>query len=337
MRQLGADLPLVGAPMAGGPTGPALVTAVSRAGGLGFLAAGYKTAAALADEIAEVRASGLPFGVNVFAPPVVAVDPTDYNRYAERLRPLADHFEVSLPARPREDDDGWADKLDLLLNDPVPVVSFTFGFPSATTLEALRSKGTAVLLTVTSPDEARAAAELRPYGLVVQSGSAGGHLGTLTPAQPPPDVPLPQLLPAVAAVTDLPLIGAGGVGTASDVAAALSAGAEAVAVGTALLLADESSATAVHRSALSDPARLSVQTRAFSGRPARGLGNAFTDAHSATAPLGYPALHHLTSPIRRAAVAAGDPESVNLWAGTGWRQARRASAAEIVAELTRLG
>jgi NAD(P)H-dependent flavin oxidoreductase YrpB (nitropropane dioxygenase family) len=92
----------------------------------------------------------------------------------------------------------------------------------------------------------------------------------------------------------------------------------------------------VHRSALVDSRRSSVRTRAFSGRPARGLGNAFTDAYSAVAPLGYPAVHHLTSPIRRASAAAGDPESVNLWAGTGWVRARPASAAEIVAELMRL-
>lgn len=336
MEDLGARVPLIGAPMAGGPTGPALVVAVGRAGGLGFLAAGYKTAAATAEQIAAVRGEGVPFGVNVFAPPVVPVEPDQYSRYARRLRPLAERFQVELPQRPREDDDEWTDKLDLLLRDPVPVVSFTFGLPTADIVDRLRSKGTAVLLTVTSPEEARAAAELRPYGLVVQSAAAGGHLGTLSPAQPPPTTPLAELVTAVRSVTDLPLIGAGGIGSASDVVATIAAGAGAVSVGTALLLADESDTTPVHRSALTDADRISVRTRAFSGRPARGLANAFTDAYSDVAPLGYPALHHLTSPIRRASAAAGNPESVNLWAGTGWRQARSAPAGEIVAELTRL-
>ena len=128
--------------MAGGPSTPALVTAAARAGGLGFLAAGYKTPEAVAGQIAEVRGAGVPFGVNVFAPNPVPAEPGAYRRYAEALRPEADRYGLDLPSGdPVEDDDHWDAKVALLLADPVPVVSFTFGFPEPRVIAALRRAG----------------------------------------------------------------------------------------------------------------------------------------------------------------------------------------------------
>ena len=130
------------------------------------------------------------------------------------------------------------------------------------------------------------------------------------------------------------MIAAGGIADAAGVAAAIAAGADAVAVGTLLLRADEAGTSATHRAALADPARAgTVLTRAFSGRPARGIRNEFTDRYSAVAPYGYPALHYLTSPMRRAAAAAGDPERLHLWAGTGYRHATAEPAAAILRRL----
>jgi nitronate monooxygenase len=320
--------------MAGGPTCPALVTAIGRAAGLAFLAAGYETPDALRAQIDEVRASGVPFGVNLFAPSPVPVDAAQFREYADRIAAEGEPYGIDVSAlAPIEDDDAWSGKLEVLRADPVPVVSFTFGFPDRAVLAQLQKLGTAVGLTVTSVEEARAATDLAPDLLFVQSSAAGGHSGTLTPQHPPVALELPELLRAVAAVSDLPLIGAGGIGTATDVTAALRAGAAAVAVGTALLRSDESAATATHKQALADAARTTVVTRAFTGRPARGLANGFIARHSAAAPLGYPALHHLTRPIRRAAAAAGDAERVNLWAGTGYRHAASGPAAAVVTRL----
>jgi NAD(P)H-dependent flavin oxidoreductase YrpB (nitropropane dioxygenase family) len=116
----------------------------------------------------------------------------------------------------------------------------------------------------------------------------------------------------------LPLLAAGGVAGGDDVAAALAAGAGAVAVGTLLLLTPESGANPTYRAALAERRNVeTVVTAAFTGRPARGIRNGFTDRWTAGAPLGYPALHHLTSPLRRAAAAAGDQDRLHLWAGTG--------------------
>ena len=223
------DLPVLAAPMSGGPGTPELVAAAANAGSMGFLAAGYKTPAAVATEIAAV--DGVRFGVNLFAPNPVPVDPAEFRSYAELLAPEADRYGIALPAAPVEDPpgdaDGWHDKLDVLRAHPVPVVSFTFGIPPAADLAALRATGAVLVQTVTSAAEARAAAAAGMDALVVQSAAAGGHSGTLTPRAPAPEVPLPELVAAVRAAVDLPLVAAGGIGTAADVTAALAAGASA--------------------------------------------------------------------------------------------------------------
>ncbi|MFF3561329.1 nitronate monooxygenase [Streptomyces sp. NPDC002574] len=335
LTALGASIPVLAAPMAGGPTTPALVVAAARAGGLGFLPGGYRTAEALAGQIAEVRSTGVGFGVNLFAPNPVPVDQEAYDRYARAVAPDARAHGIDvLAAGAVEDDDQWTQKIELLLSDPVPVVSFTFGVPDAPVIAALRAAGTLVVQTVTSPAEARLAAEAGADVLAVQASAAGGHSGTLTPWRVPDAVPLPDLVGQVRRAVSLPIVAAGGAATPEAVAEALRAGAEAVMVGTALLLADEAGTSRPHRAALTDPARQgTVVTRAFTGRPARALRNGFTERHSEAAPLGYPALHHLTSPMRKAAAAAGDPELINLWAGTGYRQATAEPAGQILRRL----
>src|ERR1700722_20041144 len=331
----GLDLPVIAAPMAGGPGSPALVIAAARAGSLGFLAAGYKTPQALTEEIAAVTAAGVPCGVNLFAPNPVPAEAAAFRRYTELLAPEAARYGLSLDgAAPVEDDDRWHDKLDVLRAHPVPVVSFTFGLPGRDDLALLRRTGALLAATVTSPAEAEAARQAGLDVLVVQAAAAGGHSGTFTPARALADVPVPELIASVRSAVDLPVIAGGGVATADAVAAAIGAGAVAVAIGTALLRSDEAGTSAVHRAALADPARTgTVLTRAFTGRPARGLRNEFTGRYSGVAPYGYPALHYLTSSMRKAAAAAGDPERVHLWAGTGYRHATAGPAATILERL----
>lgn len=331
LTSLGVRLPVIAAPMAGGATTPAMVIAAAGAGSLGLLAAGYKTPQSLQAEIAAVRDASIPFGVNLFAPNPVPIDVATYHRYAAALRPEADRLRVTLPADPVDDDDHFGAKIELLLADPVPVVSFTFGIPGRDVIAALRQAGTTVVQTVTSVAEAEAAAAAGADMLAVQAVVAGGHSGTLTPDQVPAAVPLTDLVAQVTAAVRLPAIAAGGVATPADVTAALQAGAAAVAVGTVLLRADESGASATHKAALADPARTeTVLTRAFTGRPARGLRNRFIDEYEGSAPLGYPAIHHLTSPLRKAAAAAGEADLVHLWAGTGYRHAAEKPTAEIL-------
>jgi len=330
----GVDLPIVAAPMAGGPSGPALVAAVARAGGFGFLAAGYKQPAAVAAETADLRAAGIPFGVNVFVPSGSPLAEAEFRQYARTIAGEGAPYGLDLAgASLVSDDDHWAAKIDLLLADPVPVVSFTFGVPSPDVVAALRRAGSRVLVTVTSMDEAMAAGDAD--GLIVQSTDAGAHSGTHHPERQLVETRLPDLVGQIRGSTDLPLIAAGGLATPSQVQEAVQLGAAAVMVGTALLRTDESGASQLHQDALADPARTrTVITRAFTGRPARGLLNGFIERNDAFAPVGYPEIHHLTRPLRVAATKAGDAERVSLWAGTGHRHARTGPVADVIADLT---
>lgn len=334
LTDLGVRLPVIAAPMAGGATTAAMVNAAAAAGSLGLLAAGYKTPEALRTEIATVRAASVPFGVNVFAPNPVPIDVDAYRRYAAAVQSEADRYGLTLPADPNDDDDAFDAKIDLLRADPVPIVSFTFGLPGSDVIRALQKAGTTVVQTVTSVQEAEASAAAGVDMLAVQGRVAGGHSGTFTPDRMPAPVPLTDLVGQVLDKVRLPVIAAGGLAAASQVTAVLRAGASAAAVGTVLLRAEESGASAPHKAALADPSRTeTVLTRAFTGRPARGLRNRFIDRFEASVPLGYPAIHHLTSPLRKAAAAAGDSDVIHLWAGTGYRHAAERPTAAILTEL----
>ncbi len=324
--------PVVQAPMAGGPSTPDLAVAVSEAGGLGFLAAGYKTAEAVGREVAQVRSrTGAPFGVNLFVPSPHVTDPGDIDRYAAELASEADRYGVPLGA-PADDDDEWADKLALLLDEPVPVVSFTFGCPPAEVVDSLHAAGTAVAVTVTDPDDASVAVSVGADALVVQGLEAGAHQGSFRDADDVERYGLLVLLRLVARVTGLPLIATGGIVDGASVAAVLVAGAHAAQLGTAFLRCPEAGTGAVHRAALAER-RPTALTRAFTGRTARGLVNRFMVEHSATAPVAYPQVHHLTSPLRAAARDRQDPDGVNLWAGQGYRLAEAVAAGDLVRRL----
>nr|NLI50918.1 hypothetical protein [Propionibacterium sp.] len=325
-------VPLVAAPMAGGPSTPALVAAAGEAGGLGFLAAGSKRAGAVAAEIAEVRdLTRAPFGVNLFVPPQTPAPTEAVDAYRAALGPLAAALGVSLAPRVEADDD-WDAKLDLVAAARVPVVSFTFGLPPMAAVARLRAAGSCVLASVASvPDAARAVA-LGVDGVVLQGVEAGGHRATLTPAEEPNDLSALDMLPG-ARDLGVPVVAAGGFGTGEQIAAALAAGAAAVQLGTALLLTPEAGTSAAHRAGLVSPALTeTVVTRAFTGRPARALANAFVTEHP-DAPAAYPEVNLLTSALRQAAARSGDLQHTHFWAGTGWRLARAEPAAAVLARL----
>ncbi|MFB4301291.1 nitronate monooxygenase [Actinomadura sp. NTSP31] len=324
-------LPIVQAPMAGGPSTPELAAAVSDAGGLGFLGAGYKTAGAMRADIDRTRAlTSRPFGVNLFMPSLDEVDPAAVAAYRDLLAPEARRLGVE-PGAPSARDDAYDAKIADLLADPPAFVSFTFGCPGTDVVQAFQERGTVVVVTVTTAEEARRSSAAD--ALCVQGTEAGGHRGSFTNTFDGA-LPLRTLLRDVLAVTDRPVIAAGGLGTPDDVAEVLALGADAAQLGTVFLRCPESGASAVHKAALTDPRFTSTaMTRAFSGRPARGLVNRFLTEHSGDAPAAYPDVHYVTSPLRKAAAAQGDPDAVNLWAGTAFRAAAETPAAGLVAHL----
>jgi nitronate monooxygenase len=320
--------------MAGGVSTPALAAAVSDAGGLGFLAAGYKTPEAVAAEVESMRAmvSG-PVGVNLFVVAPYHPDADALATYRRSLEPEAARLGAEL-GNPRWDDDHWQTKIQLLLDVRPDVVSFTFGCPSPDVLRRLSGADVLSTVTVTSVEEARKAEARGAASLSVQGPDAGGHRGSWDLEAEPDMTPLLELVAGVVAAVDVPVVAAGGVSDAASVSSVIGRGAVAAQVGTAYLLTDEAGTNPVHRTALADPAFPTTGvTRAYTGRWARGLANRFMAEH-ADAPAGYPHLHHLTAPLRAAAVAAGDAQVAHLWAGTGHALARTGSAAEITRSLT---
>jgi nitronate monooxygenase len=324
------DIPIVLAPLAGGPSTPELAAAVSNVGGLGFLASGYLSAAELAARRRRLNElTGRPFGVNLFVPGM-AGDIARVRRFAAEIE--SDVSGAGAPlGEPRHDDDDWDAKVGYLMDAPVEVVSFTFGIPGEDVIAGLRAKGTEVWVTVTSLDEARRAAMAGADLLVVQGYEAGGHRGGTSDA-PEDAVGLIALLQLITARVDIPIVASGGIATGKGIAAVLCLGARAAALGTAFLDCAEAATAPVHRSALHGdvPTRL---TRAFSGRTARGIENGFLRAHSESAPAAYPEVHHLTSPMRKVARQAGLADYVNLWAGQAYTLTASASAADLVRDL----
>jgi nitronate monooxygenase len=326
--------PIIQAPLAGGPSTPKLAAAVGEAGGFGFLAAGYKTAGAVREDIRELRSlTDVPFGVNVFALPAPAPPggKDAIERYAERMRAEAARYGVE-PGDARHDDDGYEEKLDLLANERVAVVSFTFGCPDPAVVERLHEVKSDVWVTVTNPAEAVQARDAGADALVVQGFEAGGHRGYFEDDARAEDLGLLVALRLTAVEVDLPLVAAGGIVDGAGVAAVLCAGAAAAQIGSALMLTPEAGTAPAHRQALSGagPTRL---TRAFSGRRARGIANRFMAKYGDHAPAAYPDVHHLTSPIRAAARRAGDADAINLWAGQAYRLAREEPAGDVVRRL----
>jgi nitronate monooxygenase len=308
------------APLAGGPSTPELAAAVSNAGGLGFVAAGYLPPDELETRLRHARqlTDGL-LGVNLFVLGEQPIDEEALEVYAEEL--ALEGIELG---EPRFDDDWLHEKIEVVLASGVDVVSTTFGRPP----RALLDSHLPVWATVTSVGDARSVEGAD--ALVVQGIEAGGHRGAFDDTDTS-DVPLLDLLHELQAVTDLPLIAAGGIGDRAGADAARAAGAIAVQAGTAFLLCPEAGTNDVLRAAIQGGGTTAM-TRAFTGRRARGIENAFMRAHP-DAPSAYPQIHHLTAPMRAAARAAGDADRVNLWAGTSFARAQAVPAASVVAQL----
>src|SRR5829696_2787594 len=325
------DHPIVQAPLAGGPSTPALAAAVSEAGGLGFLAAGYKQVDAVRADLTALRdLTARPFGVNVFAPPSGAADAGALAAYAAALEAESARRGVAL-GEPRRDDDQWENKLALVADERVPVVSFAFGCPSRDVLQRLHDAGTEVWVTVTTAEEARQARDAGADALVVQGAEAGGHRGGFGD-EPGSELGLLAALQLVRAAVDLPLVATGGIATGRAVAAVLAAGAAAAQLGTAFMRTREAGTAAAHRDALAADAPTAL-TRAFTGRTARGIVNRFLREHSADAPAAYPEVHHLTAPLRAAAREEGDADGFHLWAGQAHVLAEEVPAGELVRRL----
>ncbi len=336
--RIGVEYPVFQAPMAGGPSTPELAAAVSNAGGLGSLGAGYVSADALREAIRATRAlTSRPFCVNVFAPEAPAApSPDDVARVQAALAPF--RTEVGLPAAAAPAaGQPFRDQLRVILEERVPVFSFTFGALAPEDVAALARNGAVVMGTATTAREARALEATGVHAVVAQGAEAGGHRGTfLGPVESGLAGTL-ALVPQIVDAVRVPVVAAGGVMDGRGVAAAFALGAAAAALGTAFLACPESGASRPYKDAIlarreSDETTL---TRAFSGRWARGLRNRFTEALASAPVLPYPLQNSMTADLRREAAKAGKADLLSLWAGQGAPLSRARPAGELLRELVR--
>lgn len=336
--RLGIALPIIGGPMAGVTT-PALAAAVSNAGGLGSLGVGMMEPAAISQAIADTRAlleDKRPFAVNLFITPQPAVDGEQVTRMIGRLARYRGELGLPRQKLPSVFAPEFDAQFDAVLAARVPVVSFTFGALDAARIDALHAQGARVIGTATCVREAKQLAQLGCDAIVASGIEAGGHRATFAVPFEAAQVGLFALLPQVAAAVEVPVIAAGGVMTAEQAAAALLLGASGVQLGSALLRTPESAASAAYKAALIDVEDIGTrQTRAFSGRPARGVINRMMvelDAVAADTPP-YPIHNKLTAELRAEANTQGRAEFVSLWAGQSVALATEQPAAEVVRRL----
>jgi nitronate monooxygenase len=347
-RKLGLSLPLVQAPMGGGPTTPSLVAAVSEAGGLGSIAGGYLSPAQIRAEIAAVRArTRRPFAVNLFVPerePVDTpqrLDPRLLEASRAALRPLRDELGLPDPVPPARFAEVFEEQLAVLIEERVACFSFTFGIPGAPALDACRRAGIALCGTATTVAEAIALADAGVDFVSTQGFEAGAHRGSFLLSEERSLVGSLALVPqAVDALAPrgIPVLAAGGIMDGRGIAAVLVLGAQAAVLGTAFLRTKESGANATWKAALAQGRDDSTAlTRAFSGKAARGIRNRFTEKLAAVEGQlpPYPAQNALTRDIRAAAAKAGNADYLSLWAGQGVALARELPTGELVALLAR--
>ncbi|MBS0478810.1 MAG: nitronate monooxygenase [Proteobacteria bacterium] len=323
----GASVPIVQAPMAGAG-GVALSAAAMRGGAVGSLPCAMLTPAQVIVHAAEVRAEADgPLNLNFFCH-ALAPAPDD-SAWRAALQPFYEEEGVvpalSPPLR-RPFDAAMAEAVEAVRPE---IVSFHFALPGAALLARVRASGALVFGNATSPAEMRWLAEAGVDAIVAQGSEAGGHAGWFLDRHRP--TPLAELL---GVDVPTPKIAAGGIVDAADIAAALSAGASAVQIGTAYLATPESTASAPHRALLGTAAE-TVFTNLFSGGVARGLRNRLIDALGPINPVvpPFPYASAALAPLRAKAEADGRGDYSPLWAGTGAARVRAEPAEALTLRL----
>jgi nitronate monooxygenase len=336
LKLLGIENPIIQGPMGGGPSTPELVAAVSNAGGLGSLGAAYLTPDQITDAIRRIRTlSSRPFNVNLFAGGWSTSQDFDAGPMLELLAEVHEALGIPPPVAPTPAPDPFPAQLEAVLDARPAIFSFTFGIPDRDAMSRLKSRGIQIWGTATTVEEARQLEQAGVDAIVAQGSEAGAHRGTFLDSFESSMVPTLDLVRATVSAVSLPVIATGGLMDGHDVVSAIKSGAAAAQLGTAFLPCPESGASdAYKRAILGANEDTTVVTRAFSGRPARGLRNTFmasVDGRELILP--YPLQNTLTRSMRTAAAQQGLPDYLSLWAGQGVARACAMPAGDLVASL----
>jgi nitronate monooxygenase len=337
LLRLGIEHPILLAPMAGAGGTPELAAAVSNTGGLGAWGGAYAKPDDIAATIRRMRQlTQRPFNINLFAGGYQTDRKIDPRPMLEIVSEAHARLGLPPPVLPAVPADPFDAQLEAVLEERPPVFSFTFGVPSPAQIAALKKRGIAMIGTATTAQEARQLQQAGVDAIAAQGAEAGAHRGSFAAPFEESMVPLATLLREICASTALPVIACGGLMDGRDIAKAMALGAAAVQLGTAFLSCPESGAAPAYKRALLEAKTdTTVITRAFSGRPARGLTNRFIAmvAGKEDTILPFRQQNDLTRPMRNAAGQQGVADFISLWAGQGVARSRALPAADLLKTL----
>ncbi|QDP99212.1 nitronate monooxygenase [Lysinibacillus fusiformis] len=323
--------PIIQAPMAG-VTSPKFVAACAEAGVLGSIGAGYLDGEQTKSFIQEVKKlTQKPFAVNLFVQEEPRIDVEVLQNARMALQPFYDELGLS-PVQSVMSSEVFEGQVQAILDENVAICSFTFGIPSADVIHRLKENNVYVIGTATTLNEAKCVEEAGMDAVVLQGGEAGGHRGSFI--EPIQFINRNELLQQVVGGITIPIIVTGGIVSKDDVKMALADGAQAVQIGTALLVADECEISTAYKNAiLQSKAQQTTVTRAFTGKPARGLANDFTKRMKDAIVAPYPLQHYLTSTIRKESAQQGNSQYVSMWMGENCYLVQPGSVKDIIAKL----
>lgn len=335
---LKVQYPVIQAPMLG-VTSPEMVAAVSNAGGLGSLPVGGLSPEKTRELIQKVKQlTDKSFAVNLFAHSIPEYD----NNEAEAMRFFLQQlkkeqaFSAEIPELESLKFYTYKEQIPVLIEENVPVVSFTFGIPDDASLVQLKQNGAMLIGTATCVDEAILLEQKGVDAITLQGIEAGGHRGSFL-NDTLPQVGLMALVPMTAKAVKVPLIASGAINSGATIKAAFALGAVGVQIGTAFISSTESVAIPAYKEALATAKdTASTLTRAFSGRWARGIHNAFMEQveHSGIMIPPYPVQNSLTAALRAEAQKQNKEQFTNLWAGQAASiSVENKSSAEILMDL----
>lgn len=334
---LKTTFPIIQAPMAGGTTTPELVAAVSNAGGLGSLGAGYMTANEIRSAIKKIQQlTNKPFSVNLFIPEKHHAMPEEIEKARQAVQEACYELNFNVTPVTPPYTPSFEEQMNVLLEEKIPIFSFTFGIPSINWIENFKKNGIVLIGTATTLEEAKLLEKYHIDAVVAQGSEAGGHRGTFIGKAEDALINVSLLVQSILEHVKIPVIAAGGIMDARRILASIKLGASAVQMGTAFLCCNESGIHPLYRKLLLNTKHdNTILTRAFSGKLARALINKFIirmQEHDDSI-LNYPIQNRLTSPMRKEAGMKNLTDFMSMWAGQCSYLCKARPAAKLTQEL----